>query len=209
MGAAACGLIEPAGPGAYRAPIELSPTGMPAGTGPAFIAADLPEAVRGAALPPWHVLGVGGASRTLNALLPPDVCGAHVLDLGTGSGIQALTLAARGARVTATDVSARALAFARFNADLAGLPVDLRTGSLFEPVTGETFDLIVSNPPFVITPRVAGVPTYEYRDAGAEGDQVVERLVRGLHDHLGVLLTRLFGQSLDGAGNRHGRDDST
>ena len=50
---------------------------------------------------------------------------------------------------------------------------------MFEPVAGERFDQIVSNPPFVITPRVADVPAYEYRDGGMVGDALVEAVVRG------------------------------
>jgi hypothetical protein len=84
----------------------------------------------------------------------------------------------------ATDLSLRALAFAGFTTALAESEVDLRAGSLFEPVAGERFDLVVSNPPFVITPRGPGVPTYEYRDAGLVGDSVVRHLVRNVGDHL-------------------------
>jgi hypothetical protein len=58
--------------------------------------------------------------------------------------------------------------------------IDTRRGSLFEPVAGEQFDRVVSNPPFVITPRVAGVPEYEYRDAGYAGDDLVAAFVSGV-----------------------------
>src|SRR5690606_34918719 len=60
----------------------------------------------------------------------------------------------------------------------------LRQGSLFEPVAGERFDRIVSNPPFVITPRAQGVPEYEYRDGGLVGDALVEQVVAGAGAHL-------------------------
>jgi hypothetical protein len=60
----------------------------------------------------------------------------------------------------------------------------LRHGNLFEPVVGERFDRIVSNPPFVITPRRSGVPVYEYRDGGRVGDAIVEEVVRGAAAHL-------------------------
>ncbi|HET8780307.1 MAG TPA: SAM-dependent methyltransferase, partial [Agromyces sp.] len=53
-----------------------------------------------------------------------------------------------------------------------------------DPVAGEQFDAIVSNPPFVITPRVPGVPAYEYRDGGLVGDAIVEAVMRGAADHL-------------------------
>ncbi len=78
---------------------------------------------------------------------------------------------------------------ARFNAGLnaavrggpfAGRTLDLREGSLLEPLAGETFDLVVSNPPYVITPRSAGAPSYSYRDGGLAGDDVVRRLVEGV-----------------------------
>src|SRR5690606_7809928 len=62
--------------------------------------------------------------------------------------------------------------------------IDFRHGSLFEPVAGERFDQIVSNPPFVITPRREGVPEYEYRDGGEVGDAIVRRMLEGAADHL-------------------------
>ena len=55
---------------------------------------------------------------------------------------------------------------------------------MLEPVAGQEFDLIVSNPPFVITPRDPDMPTYEYRDGGGHGDSVVEHLVTHLGAHL-------------------------
>lgn len=154
------------------------------GTGEWWIASDLGELGVGGALPVDHVLGVGGASVTLAGLVLPGEIGA-ALDLGTGCGIQALHLARSARRVVATDISARALAFAAFNAALNGAEgIEFRLGSLYEPVAGERFDRIVSNPPFVITPRREGVPAYEYRDGGLVGDALVERVVRGAAEHL-------------------------
>jgi hypothetical protein len=148
-----------------------------------WVASDLSEiAVRGP-LPADHVLGIGGASTTLASWTPrPRVDSA--LDLGTGSGVQALHLASHARRVVATDVSARALRYASFNAELAGLDLDLRLGDMLAPVRGERFGLVVSNPPFVITPRLSDVMRYEYRDGGLAGDEVVAELVRNLGDHL-------------------------
>jgi len=103
---------------------------------------------------------------------------------GTGCGVQALHLADHCRSIVASDVSERALHYGRFNAALADVEVDLRHGDLLEPVSGERFDLVVSNPPFVITPRAAGVPRFEYRDGGLVGDDVVQRLVRTVGDHL-------------------------
>lgn len=154
------------------------------GTGQWWIASDLDEAALGGPLPENHVLGVGGASLTLASLQLPTPAG-RGLDIGAGCGIQALRARRSVAHVIATDISPRALAFTQLNALLNGVEaIEVREGSLFEPVTGEAFDRIVSNPPFVITPRVAAVPSYEYRDGGMEGDDVVAAFVRGVGAHL-------------------------
>jgi release factor glutamine methyltransferase len=84
------------------------------------------------------------------ALGPPDA--ARVVDLGTGSGAIALSLASERPnwQVTATDASAAALAIASANAQSLGLSrVEFRLGSWFEPLGGRSFNLIVSNPPYV------------------------------------------------------------
>lgn len=154
------------------------------GAGSWWIASDLGELATGRALRTDHVLGVGGASLTLSGLLIPDPVGT-VLDLGTGCGIQALHASRWAGRVVATDISERALGFARLNAALNGIGnIEFRRGDLFAPVAGERFDRIVSNPPFVITPRSPGVPEYEYRDGGMVGDALVEAVVLGAQHHL-------------------------
>ncbi|WP_295836047.1 methyltransferase [uncultured Microbacterium sp.] len=149
-----------------------------------WIASDLDEAALGGPLPEDHVLGVGGASQTL-ARLQLTRRAATALDLGTGCGIQALRLRRLVDRVVATDISERALRFTRLNALLNGVDgIETRLGSLFEPIEGETFDRVASNPPFVITPRVEGVPAYEYRDGGMEGDALVASVIGGVGAHL-------------------------
>lgn len=154
------------------------------GAGSWWIVSDLGELALGRPLTEEHVLGVGGASMTLSGLMIHSPVG-RVLDLGTGCGIQAMHAARHAASVIATDISERALDLARINAELNGIHnIEFRHGSLFEPVRGERFDQIVSNPPFVITPRVAGVPEYEYRDAGMVGDALVEAVLRGAAAHL-------------------------
>jgi methylase of polypeptide subunit release factors len=95
--------------------------------------------------------------------------------LGTGSGVQSLHLAGHVGDVVATDVNPRALALARATAGLNGLRLDLREGSLFEPVRGERFDLLVTNPPFVVSPGTGELLTY--RDSGLPGDELVRRVV--------------------------------
>ncbi|TCK64641.1 methyltransferase [Curtobacterium sp. PhB136] len=155
-----------------------------AGAGSWWIVSDLGELALGAALDEEHVLGIGGATTTLSGLQVP-VPVHRVLDLGTGCGIQAMHARRFADEVVATDISRRALDIARFNAQLNGIDgIDFRFGSLFEPVAGERFDRIVSNPPFVITPRTEGVPSYEYRDGGMVGDALVETVLTGLEDHL-------------------------
>ncbi len=166
--------------------VDLRPYGFADlhGAGEWWLASDLGELARGGALPTDHVLGVGGASMTLARLQFPDDV-ESVLDLGTGCGIQALHARRFARRVVATDISERALRYARFNAAVNGVDgIEFRLGSLYEPVAGETFDRIVSNPPFVITPRTPDVPEYEYRDGGREGDSLVAEVVADAAAHL-------------------------
>jgi methylase of polypeptide subunit release factors len=166
--------------------VDLRPYAFvdPHGAGEWWIASDLGELATGAPLRVDHVLGVGGASTTLAALQFPDDV-ERVLDLGTGCGIQALHARRFARHVVATDISERALDFARLNVELNGVDgVEFRLGSLYEPVAGERFDRIVSNPPFVITPRSLEVPEYEYRDGGLEGDALVASVVSGAAEHL-------------------------
>jgi release factor glutamine methyltransferase len=86
---------------------------------------------------------------------------ASVLEIGTGSGCIALSLATEGrfARIVATDVSPDALEVARANiaAVAPALVPELRLGSLFAPVAGDRFDVIVSNPPYIAEPEYAGL----------------------------------------------------
>lgn len=146
-----------------------------------WIASDLPEVVTGEPVHPEHVLGVGGATASLLrfTVRKPRV---ESWDLGTGCGIQALYLAVHSSRVLATDISQRCLNFAEFNAHLAGKrfahKIEFRQGSFLDPAKGREFDLIVSNPPFVITPRAfrEDVGLMEYRDGGRAGDGVVAYL---------------------------------
>ncbi len=103
------------------------------------------------------------------------------LDLGTGCGVQALAAAAHSMQVVASDISPRALRYAEFNACLNRIGnVEFVKGSLFAPVAGRRFDLIVSNPPFV--PGPGG--RFGYRDAEMELDSLCRQLVREAPEHL-------------------------
>jgi hypothetical protein len=73
------------------------------------------------------------------------------------------------------------LALAAATARLNGMSWDLRHGSLFEPVAGERFDLIVSNPPFVVG---AGAHDFLYRDSGMAGDSLCQNIIEQIPDHL-------------------------
>lgn len=176
------GLVQQPGPGE---PVVATCDLRPYGTERAvwWVVSDRSEIATGGPLPTDHVLGIGGASTTLSSWIPrPQV--ERALDIGTGCGVQVLHLAEHTAYRAATDLSARAIAFARVTLALNGIEADLRTGSLLDPVAGEQFDLIVSNPPFVITPRRDDVPVYEYRDGGQAGDALVAGLVGHLAYHL-------------------------
>jgi len=179
-GAFALGLLEPEGD-AVVALCDLRP--YAADGVDWWVASDLGEVATRRPLRENHVLGIGGASATLASWTPrPHV--ERALDLGTGCGVQALHLHGHADEVVVTDLSERALAFARFNAALDEADWDVRSGSMLDPVAGERFGLVVSNPPFVITPRSGAVPHFEYRDGGAAGDAVVRDLVRGVGNHL-------------------------
>ncbi|WP_446033482.1 DUF7059 domain-containing protein [Streptomyces gossypii] len=180
----------PASPSAsvsVRATVDIRPYSGPEGQD-WWIVSDLGCAVGGAGgaagasratgaepvAPEDVVLGVGGASTTLAGITvraPVD----RVLDIGSGSGLQALHAAQHATRVTATDVNPRALRFTGLTLALSGAPeADLREGPLFEPVAGEPgYDLIVSNPPFVISPGAR----LTYRDGGMSGDDLCRTLV--------------------------------
>lgn len=124
---------------------------------------------------PDYVMGVGSSSRTLANLTIRLPSTQTTLDLGTGCGYQAFLAAAHSRRVVATDRNPRAVAMAQFNALLNGLDqVECMEGDLFEPVAGRRFDLIVSNPPFVISPS----SHYIFRDSGLAGDGICRRVLR-------------------------------
>ena len=128
-----------------------------------------------------HVLGISSASSSLAQLTVRAPVG-RALDLGTGCGVQSLHLTEHAGAVVATDVNERALAMTRLNAALNDVSIDVRAGSLFEPVRGELFDLVVTNPPFVVSPATG--ERLVYRDSGLPGDEMVHRVVTGAQRHL-------------------------
>lgn len=125
---------------------------------------------------PDVVQGATAAARTLAGLLVRRPV-RTALDLGTGCGVLALTLARHAERVVGTDVNPRALALARRSAELNGIRnVQWREGDWYAPVRGERFDLIACNPPYVVSPDTRLL----FRD----GSEAVEGVVRATGEHL-------------------------
>ena len=127
-----------------------------------------------------HVIGVGPSSLLLAGVTIRDNV-QIALDIGCGSGIQALLMARHARRVIGSDFNPRALHMAKFNAKLNDIAnVHWVHGSFLEPFARETFDLIVSVPPYVISPDFE----FRYRDGGVGRDEVCRHLVRRSAAHL-------------------------
>jgi len=168
----AIGLVAAAA-GSVRARVRLVPHGDYYVTSDAGLES-------GADVPFDHVPGIQAPSVTLAKLAVRRRCG-RALDLGTGCGIQALLAAKHSDRVVATDLNPRALGFAAFNAALNGIDsIEFRLGAGFAPVEDEAFDLIVANPPYVISPD----SSYVYRDSGLPADELCRRIVETAPGHL-------------------------
>jgi SAM-dependent methyltransferase len=129
---------------------------------------------------PDEVLGLTPPTRALASLTvrrPVE----RALDLGTGSAVLAILAAHHAQRAVGVDVNPRALAFAELNAALNGCEnVEWRRGDWLAAVEGETFDLVVCNPPYLISPD----STFTFRDNRLRGDAFCEQLVRGVPAHL-------------------------
>jgi hypothetical protein len=105
----------------------------------------------------------------------------RALEIGTGNGILALIASTHAEHVVATDVNEHALALAELNASLNGVTnIEFRLGSFLEPVDGERFELVFSNPPYVISPET----NYLFRDGGLGSDRLSEHVVSILPDAL-------------------------
>ncbi len=128
---------------------------------------------------------MGPSATTTYAILAarPRAPVETLLDVGCGAGAIAICLADRAKRVVATDVSARALVLAEVNLRLNAVTnVELRRGDLLEPVKGERFDCIVSQPPFVARPPSEDAAPFLF--GGARGDEIALRLLAGARNHL-------------------------
>jgi len=125
-------------------------------------------------IPQDYVMGVSLSSVVLAGMTVRRKS-ESTLDLGSGCGIQAILAAAHSDRVVGVDCNRRAVDLARFNAKLNGIgSIDFRKGDMFEPVQNETFDLIVSNPPFIISPE----NRHFFLNSGLEGDEICRQIVQ-------------------------------
>lgn len=141
-----------------------------------WVAHDFPPHLARTEAPPDLVQGVTVASLML-ANLTVRRPAERMLDVGCGGGVQMLKGGAHARSLVGTDLNPRALNLAAFNLRLNGCRAgDLRGGSLLDPVAGETFDLVVSNPPFAVSPEAR----FSYRDGAMPGDALCERLLRDI-----------------------------
>jgi ribosomal protein L3 glutamine methyltransferase len=136
----------------------------------------------------------GDGNEEGGSLIPDPAAVESVLDLCTGSGCLAI-LAARNflnAEIDAVDISKDALAVAARNVGDYGLAgrLTLHRGDLFKPLDGKSYDLIISNPPYVDAEGMAGLPR-ECRaepklafDGGADGLDIVRRILNEARAHL-------------------------
>ena len=164
---AAAGLVERSH-GGVRSLIRLDPVGE-------LVVASDPQRPRQRPAAD-HVISVGPASRTLAAVTIRRQT-STALDLCCGSGIQALLAARHCKQVVGTDLNPRALRLAVLSAALSCVEnVEWRLGDLLEPVASDRFDLVVSNPPFVVSPA----NEFMYRDAGRRGDDLSYGVLAGM-----------------------------
>ncbi len=161
--------------GQYRATVQLYLAGD------LLIASDMPVVTAGrVTMPRDAVMGVLQTTLDLSAMMIRRHVGS-VLDLGCGAGLLALQAAGFATSVVAADINPRAAAFVRFNAALAGKTnVEAVAGDRFAPVQGRTFDLIIANPPYVISPE----SRFTFRDSGMKLDAFCRSLAEKAGTHL-------------------------
>lgn len=180
------GALEPAPGGALVSRYRLTPLGE------LFIFSDPPESG------PDTVMGPGPTTMLLVDLIPENP--GDVLDVGCGAGTLALVAAAHGARrAVGVDLSERAIRLSQFNARLNESAAVFRAGDLLEPVRGERFDLILSQPPYVVLPP--GMASTTYLHGGPLGEELALRFAAAFPDALaegGLALLHFDAPSLPG-----------
>lgn len=171
-------IVTRSGPDVVRALVDIRP--LDTGSGTRWVVSDLDGSMRPAPTAPDHVLGVGQASLSLLRGTPTRPA-EHVLDVGTGCGVQAVHAAGYARSVTGTDISPRSMLLAAATAALNEMTLELLQGSWFEPVAGRRFDRIVANPPFVVG---LGTVDHSYRDSGLDLDGASKLMVEQTPAHL-------------------------
>ncbi|KXA91337.1 hypothetical protein AKJ57_01630 [candidate division MSBL1 archaeon SCGC-AAA259A05] len=114
--------------------------------------------------------------------------GESVLEIGTGCGLLSILAAKEGARVTATDISPKAIKCAEENSEKLEVraKIKFRKGDLFDPVERKNFDLIVFNPPYLPVPDAESPKTALERswNGGKDGRKVIDRFLDQVEGHL-------------------------
>lgn len=129
------------------------------------------------------IMAMGPTTQILSRASYPQQPIGSLLDMGCGCGILALLLAPQASRVVGVDINPRAVAISRINAALNGIThAEFFESDLFSSLAGQSFDLIVSQPPFV--PRLAGEEPILYLHGGERGDEVSSRLLQELPAYL-------------------------
>jgi len=171
------GILAPVGDG-YIAKVDIRPYEDQTDGTSGWVVSDHTAALNTAEESPRpdHVLGMSPASASLSQITSKRHVG-RALDLGTGSGVQSLHLLSHADQVVATDLNPRALTLATLTFALNGVDVTTKMGSLYEPVENQTFDLIATNPPFVISPVIG--PRLVYRETAYRCDDVMRAVVEG------------------------------
>lgn len=162
----------------YRAAVDIRPMSDQTDSVTGWVVSDHTAAldIHTAMVAPNHVLGISPASISLSQITSRRAVG-RALDLGTGSGVQCLHLSRYCDQIVATDLNPRALTLATLTFALNGFQVSTRQGSLYEPVAAETFDVITTNPPFVISPPSG--QRLVYRETGYHSDDLMKAVVSG------------------------------
>jgi len=180
------GALEPIVGGALLSRYRLTPLGG------LLIFSDPPESG------PETVMGPGPTTMLLVDLIPESP--GSVLDVGCGAGTLALVAAARGARrAVGVDLSERAVRLSQFNARLNHSAAEFRAGDLLEPVRGERFDRILSQPPYVVLPP--GMASTTYLHGGPLGEELALRFAAAFPEALterGLALLHFDAPSLPG-----------
>jgi SAM-dependent methyltransferase len=126
--------------------------------------------------------GVVENTRHFMATLPRTRCESF-LDIGTGSGVAALSASRYATHAWGVDIAGRSARFAEFNRRLNGIDnVTILQGDMYEPVRDLTFDRIVTHPPYVPSPQIKLI----FSDGGADGEEILQRVIEGLPRHLRV-----------------------